>query len=92
MAALSATLHYNEDDDSVDVVFTAALDQPGGRALTYAANVAAGKSYTFVIGNAASWLNGTGPQKWTYDGEPDLEAKNDTLCCSVTFTNKAWAG
>src|SRR6202041_1465341 len=45
MAALSATLHYNEDDDSVDVVFTAALDQPGGRALTYAANVAAGKSY-----------------------------------------------
>jgi hypothetical protein len=91
-AILSATINYNDYDDSVDVLFTAALDQPGGRSLTYSQNIAPGKSYTFVIGDKNSWLNGTGPDKWTYDGYPDLEAKNDTLCCSVTFTNNEWVG
>jgi len=91
-AQLSATINFNDDDDSVDVVFTAALDQPGGRSLTYSANIPPGKSHTFVIGNSSSWLNGSGPDKWTYNGYPDLEAKNDTLCCSATFTNNEWVG
>jgi hypothetical protein len=86
----SATVDYQPDDDSVNVLFTAALDDPGGADRTYAANIAPGKSHTFVIGDKNSWLNGTGPEKWTYNGFPDLEAKNDTMCCSITFTNNEW--
>ncbi len=59
----------------------------------YAAyNVPPGESLTFVIGNASSFLSGTGPQGWTYDGSPALEDENDTLCCRLTFTNSEWIG
>ena len=76
-------------DDSVDLLFEAGLDNPGGAASGFPRyNIPAGKSVTFVVGNKDSWLNGR--NGYFYNGTPDLEAKNDTLLCSITFTNNEW--
>lgn len=85
-AILSAVAYY-QADDSVTISFQAVLD--GSSPRSYTATIAAGDSYTFVIGNSQSWLDGGGGLN--YNGYPDLENDNDTLCCSVTFTNNQWS-
>jgi hypothetical protein len=86
-AHLCAQFNY-QPDDSVDVFFKAVLD--GQYERDYTANIAAGDNYTFVIGDSNSFLNGRAG--YTYDGYPDLEGSNDTMCCAITFTNKEWTG
>jgi hypothetical protein len=82
----SATFNY-QPDDSVNVFFKAVLDGSGER--DYTATIAPGDNYTFVIGNSQSFLNGRAG--YTYNGYPDLEASNDTMCCAITFANNEWS-
>jgi hypothetical protein len=82
----SATFHY-EPDDSVNVFFKAVLDGSGERA--YTATIAPGDNYQFVIGDSQSFLNGR--NGYPYNGYPDLEASNDTMCCAITFANNEWS-
>jgi hypothetical protein len=84
-ARLTATFNY-EPDDSVNVFFKAVLD--GQYERDYTTTIAPGDNYTFTIGNSSSFLNGRAG--YTYDGYPDLEGNNDTMCCAITFANKEW--
>jgi hypothetical protein len=90
-AEISAYVSWN-DDDSVNIYnLQVGLDNPGGRTWgPTSLRIPAGKSQTITIGNSDSFLNGR--NGYYYNGSPDLEAKNDTLCCSLTFTNKEWSG
>ena len=83
---LCATFDY-QPDDSVNVFFKAVLD--GQYERDYTATIAAGDNYTFTIGNSNSFLNGRAG--YTYDGYPDLEGSNDTVCCAITFANTEWS-
>jgi len=86
-AHFCARFNY-QPDDSVDVLFRATLD--GEYESAYSATIAPGDSYTFVIGDGNCWLSGY-DGGYTYDGYPALQGNNDTLCCSITFTNKEWS-
>ena len=81
----SATFNY-QPDDSANVFFEAVLDSRYER--DYTTTIAAGDDYTFVIGNSSSSLNGR--SGYTYNGYPDLEGSNDTMCCAITFKNSEW--
>ena len=78
----SATACYFPDD-SVTVTFQATLNGSGKR--NYAATVRPGGSITFIIGYSQSFLNGR--NGFYYNGQPDLEAENDTDCCSIIQLN-----
>jgi hypothetical protein len=85
-AHFCATFDY-QPDDSVNVFFKTVLD--GQYERDYQATIAAGDNYTFVIGDNNSFLNGRAG--YTYEGSPDLEGDNDTMCCAITFTNSEWS-
>jgi len=97
-AVAVVTAWFTENlDESVELCVQVALDEPGGATNNFPAmdkeppiNIPAGKSATVVIGNSNFWLNGR--NGYYYNGVPDLEVKNDTLCCSITFTNNEWSG
>ena len=85
-AHFSATFNY-QPDDSINVLFKAVLD--GQYERDYTTTIAPGDNYTFVIGDGNSFLNGRAG--YTYNGYPDLEGSNDTMCCAITFTNNEWS-
>jgi hypothetical protein len=81
---------YYNSDDSVVIFVLADMDEPGGRGTYAQFTIPPGESRAFVIGNTSSFLNGR--NGYYYNGSSDLEDKDDTLCCSITFSNNEWTG
>jgi hypothetical protein len=78
------------DLNSLAVAASSTTDPQSGTTSFFPFKIPAGGSLVFTVGNASSFLNGA--NGWTYDGCPDLEDDNDTLCCMIQIVNGQWSG